>query len=173
MTASNYAASYVQIFPAMKTGKVQVIANAMARELITDASGKVTAVSYIDKTTGSERQVRAGPSCSPRAPASRRGCCSTRSRPPPAGPRERVGQRRPLPDGHRRLQHVGDGAGAVGHAALQHRRLRLAPLCAVVGLGEAQGLEFPRGYHIEVGGGYGMPGIGSFTGVVNRPKATA
>ena len=58
MTASNYAASYVQIFPAMKTGKVQVIANAMARELITDASGKVTAVSYIDKTTGSERQVR-------------------------------------------------------------------------------------------------------------------
>ena len=58
MTASNYAASYVQIFPAMKTGKVQVIANAMARELITDASGKVTAVSYIDKTSGSERQVR-------------------------------------------------------------------------------------------------------------------
>ena len=43
MTASNYAASYVQIFPAMKTGKVQVVANAMARELITDASGKVTA----------------------------------------------------------------------------------------------------------------------------------
>ena len=29
-------------------------------------------------------------------------------------------------------------------------------------------LNFPRGYHIEVGGGYGMPGIGSFTGVVNR-----
>ena len=27
-------------------------------------------------------------------------------------------------------------------------------------------LNFPRGYHIEVGGGYGMPGIGSFTGVV-------
>ena len=58
MTASNYAASYVQIFPAMKTGKVQVVANAMARELITDATGKVTAVSYIDKDTGSERQVK-------------------------------------------------------------------------------------------------------------------
>src|SRR4029450_1017813 len=58
MTASNYAASYVQIFPAMKNGKVQVISHAIARELITDASGKVTAVSYIDKTTGSERQVR-------------------------------------------------------------------------------------------------------------------
>jgi len=29
-------------------------------------------------------------------------------------------------------------------------------------------LNFPRGYHIEVGGGYGMPGIGSFLGTVNR-----
>ena len=58
MTASNYASSYVQIFPAMKTGRVQVLANAMARELITDATGKVTAVSYIDKTDGTEKQVR-------------------------------------------------------------------------------------------------------------------
>ena len=31
-------------------------------------------------------------------------------------------------------------------------------------------MNFPRGYHIEVGGGYGMPGIGSFTGVVNRTE---
>ena len=58
MTASNYASSYVQILPALKTGKVEVVANAMARELITDDSGKVTAVSYIDKTTGSERRIR-------------------------------------------------------------------------------------------------------------------
>jgi choline dehydrogenase-like flavoprotein len=58
MTASNYASSYVQIFPAMKTGRVQIISNAMARELLTDGTGKVTAVSYVDKTTGSERQVR-------------------------------------------------------------------------------------------------------------------
>ena len=28
--------------------------------------------------------------------------------------------------------------------------------------------EFPRGYHIELGGGYGMPGIGSFTGLASR-----
>ena len=33
-----------------------------------------------------------------------------------------------------------------------------------------KGLNFPRGYHIEVGGGYGMPGIGSFTGIVNRTE---
>jgi choline dehydrogenase-like flavoprotein len=29
-------------------------------------------------------------------------------------------------------------------------------------------LNFPRGYHVEVGGGYGMPAVGSFNGVVNR-----
>jgi choline dehydrogenase-like flavoprotein len=33
-----------------------------------------------------------------------------------------------------------------------------------------QQLGFPRGYHIEVGGGYGMPGVGSFTGIVNRTE---
>ena len=60
LTASNYASSYVQIFPAMKTGRVQVLANAMARELITDATGKVTAVSYIDKTTGPRSRCGAG-----------------------------------------------------------------------------------------------------------------
>src|SRR4029453_266077 len=50
--ASNYASSYVQVFPAMKTGRVQVLTNSMARELVTDESGKVTAVSYVDKATG-------------------------------------------------------------------------------------------------------------------------
>jgi choline dehydrogenase-like flavoprotein len=28
--------------------------------------------------------------------------------------------------------------------------------------------EFPRGYHIEVGGGYGMPMVGSFSGTARR-----
>ena len=62
---------------------------------------------------------------------------------PSPGTGELLGQGRPLPDGHGRLQHVGDGAGAVGHAALQHRRLRLASLRAVVDVGKPQGAEFP------------------------------
>ena len=37
-------------------------------------------------------------------------------------------------------------------------------------LWDKKDLGFPRGYHIEVGGGYGMPGIGSFTGIVNRAE---
>jgi choline dehydrogenase-like flavoprotein len=31
-------------------------------------------------------------------------------------------------------------------------------------------LDFPRGYHIEISGGYGMPGIGSFAGVAAREE---
>jgi choline dehydrogenase-like flavoprotein len=57
-TRSNYASSYVQILPALATGRLKVVTGAMARELLTDASGRVTAVSYVDKATRQERQVR-------------------------------------------------------------------------------------------------------------------
>src|SRR6185437_4226424 len=57
-TASAFSSSQAMIFPAMKTGRLTMLTGAMARELITDASGKVTAVSYIDKATRSEKQVR-------------------------------------------------------------------------------------------------------------------
>ena len=117
-TASNYASSYVQIFPAMKTGRVQVIANAMARELLTDDTGKVSAVSYIDKTDG-QRETGAVP---------HRGACRQRLRvgpaaaqfqvaASPAGAGELVGQGWPLPDGHRRVEPVRAGSRALGDAA--------------------------------------------------------
>ena len=57
-TASAFSSSQAMIFPAMKTGKLTVITGAMARELITDGSGKVTAVSYVDKATRTEKQIR-------------------------------------------------------------------------------------------------------------------
>ncbi len=41
VTASNYSSSQVQVFPAMKTGRVKLFTNAMARELIMDSNGKV------------------------------------------------------------------------------------------------------------------------------------
>jgi len=57
-TASAFSSSQAMIFPAMKTGKLNVITGAMARELLTDADGKVTAVSYVDKATRTEKQIR-------------------------------------------------------------------------------------------------------------------
>ncbi len=61
-----------------------------------------------------------------------------------AGARELVRHGRPISDGHRRLEHVGVGARAIGDAALQLRRLRLAPLRAMVGLGQTSGARISR-----------------------------
>ena len=58
ITASAFSSSQAMIFPAMKTGKLTLITGAMARELVTDSSGKVTAVSYVDKATRAEKQIR-------------------------------------------------------------------------------------------------------------------
>src|SRR5207237_683509 len=57
-TASAFTSSQAMIFPAMKTGKLRIVTGAMARELITDAGGRVTAVSYVDKSTRTEKQIR-------------------------------------------------------------------------------------------------------------------
>jgi choline dehydrogenase-like flavoprotein len=168
MTASNYASSYVQIFPAMKTGRVQVVANAMARELITDASGKVGAVAYVDKTTGEDKRV----SCrtvvlAASACESARLLLNSKSSRHPQGLANSSGV-----VGRYLMDTVGSGLSARIPA------LSGMPHYNSDGYGSHlyvpwwnwnnKGLNFPRGYHIEVGGGYGMPGIGSFTGTVNR-----
>src|SRR5437868_11537851 len=57
-TASAFSSSQAMIFPAMKTGKLTIFTGAMARELLSDGSGKVTAVSYVDKATRTEKQIR-------------------------------------------------------------------------------------------------------------------
>ena len=169
MTASNYASSYVQIFPAMQTGRVQVIANAMARELITDDVGKVTAVSYVDKTTGSERQVRcrtvvlAASACesarlllnskSPRHPQGLANSSGTVGRYLMDTVGFSMSARVPALSGMPRYNSDGYGSHLYVPWWLWEKHKEL---------------KFPRGYHIEVGGGYGMPGIGSFVGTINR-----
>src|SRR5260370_37678422 len=35
-------------------------------------------------------------------------------------------------------------------------------------LWDAKNKDFPRGYHVEIGGGFGMPGMGSFAGECRR-----
>jgi choline dehydrogenase-like flavoprotein len=167
----SYAASYVQIFPAMATGRVEVIANAMARELITDATGKVTAVSYIDKTTGAEKQVRC------RTVVLAASACESA--------RLLLNSK-----GHGHPQGLANSSGKVGRYLMDTVGSSMSAMVPALsgmphynsdGYGghlyvpwwmsdRQKELNFPRGYHIEVGGGYGMPGIGSFTGVVNRTE---
>src|SRR5207244_13626180 len=57
-TASAFSSSQAMIFPAMETGRLNVITGAMARELIADASGTVTEVSYVETATRTDTRIR-------------------------------------------------------------------------------------------------------------------
>jgi len=164
LTASNYASSQVQIFPAMKTGKLKIVDMAMAREVLTDANGKVVGVSYIDKRTREEKRIRC------RAVILAASACES----------ARIllnSKSKYFPNG------LANGSGVVGRFLMdtvgfglsgQVPALEGLPHYDTDGFGGAHlympwwlwekhnQAGFPRGYHIEIGGGYGMPGIGSF-----------
>ena len=133
-TASAFSSSQAMIFPAMKTGRLTVITGAMARELVTDASGKVTSVSYVDKATRTEKQVR----CQRSGGGGERlriGAAAVEFEvgPLPRRHRQFLGRSGAQPDGHRGLQHERLRSGAGRHAAAQQRRNRRhARLRAVV-----------------------------------------
>ncbi len=165
LTASNYSSSQVQVFPAMKTGRVKLFTNAMARELVADSSGKVTAVSYVDKATRTERQIRC------RTVVLACGACETarlllnsKSGSFPNGLANGSG-------------HVGRNlTDSVGYSLSAHiPALDGLPRHNSDGMGgmhlyipwwlwDSKNKEFPRGYHVEISGGFHMPGIGSFNG---------
>lgn len=170
ISASNYSSSQVQVFPAMKTGRVNLITNAMVRELITNGEGKVTAVSYIDKLTRTEKQIKC------RTVVVAASCCeSTRLLLNSRGAGHENG--------------LANSSGMVGHYLTDNTGFSMgARIPALVGMPRhnADGMggahlympwwlwdkktDFPRGYHIELGGGYGMPGVGSFTGLATREE---
>ena len=165
----------MQIFPAMETGRVTVLANAMARELVTDASGKVTAVSYIDKATGEERQVRcrtvvlSASSCE-----SARLLLNSKSARHPHGVGNSGGM-----VGKYLTDTVGFGlSGTVPY-------MRGMPPFTTAGYGahlyipwwmadRHNKLDFPLGYHVEVGGGgFATPAWASARRPTRRARATA
>ncbi|MGI8958830.1 MAG: GMC oxidoreductase [Bryobacteraceae bacterium] len=57
-TNSNFNSPGVHIFPAMKTGNLEVRSNAMAREVLVGQNGLATGVSYVDKKTRKEVKVQ-------------------------------------------------------------------------------------------------------------------
>jgi choline dehydrogenase-like flavoprotein len=57
-TNSNFNSPGVHIFPAMKTGNLEVRSNAMAREVLVGQNGLATGVSYVDKKTRKEVTVQ-------------------------------------------------------------------------------------------------------------------
>jgi choline dehydrogenase-like flavoprotein len=165
ITASNFSSSQVMIPPAMKTGRFTMIANAMARELAVGKDGKVEAATYIDKTTRLEHRVYARAFVvAASACESARLLLNSKSTLFPDGLANSSGAvGRNLTDtvgsslaGHfPQMEHVPrhnhDGVGGM-HMYMPWWRF-----------GKTN--EFLRGYHIEFGGGPGMPGVGGFDGV--------
>jgi choline dehydrogenase-like flavoprotein len=161
-SASNFSSSQVMIPPAAATGRLTMIANAMAREIVVGKDGKAEAVSYVDKTTKTEQRVYAkAVVVAASACESARLLLNSRSANFPNG----------IANGSGVVgRYLTDSVGSdlVGHFP----QLEKMPAHNHDGVGGmhlympwwrfGQKNEFLRGYHIEFGGGRNMPGVGEF-----------
>jgi choline dehydrogenase-like flavoprotein len=169
-TASNFSSSQVLLPPAMATGKLTLITGAMAREVLVGKDGKATGVSYIDKGTRTEQRINA------RAVVVAASACEST--------RLLLNSKSALfPDG------LANSSGTLGRY-----------LTDSVGSGgegyfpQLEGMEphnhdgtggmhmympwwkfdrqndFPRGYHIEFGGGRELPNVGMFNRLNHREE---
>ena len=165
---ANFNSPGVHIFPAMKTGNLEVRTDAMAREVVVGPDGLARGVSYIDKKTRSEVTVNA------KIVVLAASCCETarimlNSREQPVS--ERRGNSSGLV-GRYLMDTVGSDVG--GYLPI----LEDLPPHNEDGVGgmhmympwwhyqeqKAGKMPFARGYHIEFGGGRGLPGAGDFGG---------
>lgn len=163
----DFSSSSVLINPALQTGNIDVIANAMAREVLTNDKGLATGVSYVDKndmqeyTISGKVVVLAASACE-----SARLLLNSKSERHPAGLANSSGV-------VGKYLHDSTGAGLGGVIPKLFGRKRYNE-DGVGGLHvyspwwlDNKKLNFPRGYHIEYGGGMGMPGYGFGFGMQN------
>jgi choline dehydrogenase-like flavoprotein len=158
---ADFSAGSCLIFPAQKNGgQIDLFVDSMAREIITDDEGKATAVSYVSKEDRQEYQLRgkvivlAASACE-----SSRLLLNSKSKQHPNG--------------------LGNSSGVVGkylHDSTGSARMAFVPALMDRDIYNEDGvggmhvyspwwldnkkLDFPRGYHIEVWGGLGMPSYG-------------
>jgi choline dehydrogenase-like flavoprotein len=169
VTASAFSSSQAMIFPAMKTGKLTMFTGAMARELITNGDGKVTAVSYVDKATRTEKQVR----CKAVVVAAS-ACESARLLLNSKSPRFSNGLANSSGQVGRNLTDT-TGFAMTGFVPaltnlMRHNSDGIGGMHLYVPwwLYGDKKKDFPRGYHIELGGGFGLPQLGTFAGQCAR-----
>jgi choline dehydrogenase-like flavoprotein len=169
-TNSNFSSTGVLIPPAMATGKLTLVTNAMAREVTTDARGLATGVSYVNKLTGADEHVNARVVVlAASACESARLLLNSRSSRFPQGLANSSGVvGKYLTDttgtdvgGYipRMVDHVPHNEDGVGGAHLY------MPWWL-----DNRKLDFPRGYHIELWGGLGVPSYGFMGGIQRYPS---
>ena len=171
---ANFQSTTVLMPPAMATGNVTLICDAMVREVSVDAKGKATGVHYIDKMTRTDHHVSA------KVVVLAASACETS--------RIMLNSKSTLfPNG------IANGSGVVGKylmdtvgAGLSAQIPKLEGLPPINEDGtagvhmympwwlygeQAKGkMSFARGYHIEFGGGRGMPGAGFMGNLENYTK---
>lgn len=162
---ADFSSSSCLVIPAVKTGNLTVITNAMVREVLTDKTGKATGVSYVNTKDMQEYQVN-GKTVILGASAceSARLLLNSKSAAHPDGIANSSGvvgkylhdstgasMGGYLPQLVDRKRYNEDGAGSIHIYSpwwLDNKKL-----------------DFPRGYHIEYGGGLDMPGYGFGWGI--------
>lgn len=165
---ADFSSSSVLCIPALKTGNVTLINNAMCREVITDpATGLATGVSYVDREKLTEHTIKgkvvvlaASAGESARLLLNSK---SARHQNGLANSSGVVGK------------YLHDSTGASRGAFMPHLMDRKR--YNEDGVGgmhvytpwwlDNKKLDFPRGYHIEYGGGMGMPSYGFGSGIEN------
>ena len=160
--ASNFSSSQVMIPPAQQTGRLTLITQAMAREVLVGKDGKAQGVSYIDKATHSEQRVHAkavmlaASTCE-----STRLLLNSRSSLFPDGLANSSGT-----VGRNLMDSVGsDGVGYFPQMEKvpPHNHDGASGMHMYVPWWKFdRNNDFPRGYHIELWGGRHMPEVGMF-----------
>jgi choline dehydrogenase-like flavoprotein len=166
---ANFSSPDVLIAPALATGNLTLITNAMAREVTLGNDGLATGVSYIDKNTGLDEHVRAKiVVLAASACESARILLNSKSSKFPQG--------------------LANSSGMVGKYLTDTTGTDLAGFIPMMadhvphnedGVGgmhvympwwlDNKKLDFPRGYHIEVWGGLYQPGAGFMGGIQRYP----
>lgn len=170
VTASNFSSSQVMIPPAMKTGKLTMVTGAMAREVLLGKDGKAEGVSYIDKATRTEKRVNArAVVLAASACESARLLLNSKSSQFPNGLANSSGAVG---------RYLTDSVGSDGWGIIP--QLEKMPPHNHDGVGGMHMYipwwkfdrknDFPRGYHIEFGGGRNMPGLGEFDDLLDEEE---
>lgn len=161
----DFSSSSVLVKPAVQTGNVDLITNAMAREVMVDAQGLATGISYVNTIDKRDYEVRGKiVMLAASAGETARLLLNSKSGKYPNG--------------------LANGSGVVGkylHDSTGASRSAFIPSLmnrsrynedGVGGMHvyspwwlDNKKLDFPRGYHIEYGGGMGMPGYGFGWGI--------
>ena len=167
--AANFSSPDVLIAPALRTGRVTLITNAMAREVTLRADGLADSVVYIDKLTRIEKRVRARVIVlAASACESVRILLNSKSSAFPQGLANSSGT-----VGKYLTDTTGAGVGGyvpkmVDHIPHNEDGAGGAHIYSPWWLDNAK-LDFPRGYHIEMGGGLDAPGYGFMGGIEDLP----